>query len=652
MIDQLSIVEMPNEWLHNPPNFLDFQPDLQDLRQQIIDYSTSVLRKARLAFMERRDPTSSAKSIVIDVPQSKSLSRRAKTDLPFRNPYPENRLRLLTNYQLQKILGRLRIAEKAKKRLIWSPHIDADTALLCALATPLAERTNVAAFFDRHVRKEKYFFDEATAALNLWETEFHLSCPQLLDSLEGTAADDYNGVSRFLGGEKYIRRGATGFRFFGDFFDRFWTCHILEHEPRDGLNHTWTDFPAKRGEFTDGVLNLTYELIEARLSSLLDGRLPPAELSKRPWRQRKVLELLVFDHMLDQITVRYGEMFTEIDSHLQLQLSNRPKSQNRQLALSQTSAESSTLDILSISNAFFSSEMDSSAYLKIEKLWPPFQYTLQVMEEDLTESLDRISQWQARETDRMPERPRWTRNDETKYRSIITKLTASNNRKIHDLDRYRSKIKSFRESLASRLSSTRDDLTFKNAENVRYFTYVTVIFLPLGFGAAIMSTRGVPDARMVLALFIAVVIIFLPTILLLSVGPKLWVSTLRPLIKPEGRNQSKVTLPPPAPKETSQQPGGQPVQRMYTSSINPIYSTAYRQAEAEAEALRSQRSRSPTPGVSHDSAALPQRRDSQSTPTAKTPHRRTLKRIFRRHKTKTGRGADVQDTEKGTGSHL
>ena len=63
MIDQLSIVEMPNEWLHNPPNFLDFQPDLQDIRQQIIETttetfsgvewifgyvdSTSVLRKGR-----------------------------------------------------------------------------------------------------------------------------------------------------------------------------------------------------------------------------------------------------------------------------------------------------------------------------------------------------------------------------------------------------------------------------------------------------------------------------------------------------------------------------------------------------------------------------------------------------------------------------
>ncbi|PSN61554.1 hypothetical protein BS50DRAFT_153800 [Corynespora cassiicola Philippines] len=54
-------------------------------------------------------------------------------------------------------------------------------------------------------------------------------------------------------------------------------------------------------------------------------------------------------------------------------------------------------------------------------------------------------------------------------------------------------MKDFRESLSSRLESVRNDISFRGSENINLFTYVTVVFLPLGLATGVFSMSGSPD---------------------------------------------------------------------------------------------------------------------------------------------------------------
>jgi len=505
LIDQRNIVEIRDEWLYKAPEFLEFTPDIESTKE-FFDYirnenllqhpletlyelePRSLLRAATFSFIqELKSVDKNLKGVVIDVPRIKTSSSSQKRTKP---PDQLAAVTILSCHQIFNKLKERRTADKAKKRLIWSLRADADFGLLCLLASPSGEQQAMVAFFDRHHHTEKYFFDETMAAVNVWNTEFHLSSFQLMEVPE---SDALHTDLKFLGSNRRVRRGGMGFRFVGDYFDRFWTCHVLEYEPKDDLAS-----PAVSDR----------DNISARFDALIKEKIPNTERIgvPKPWRQRKVLELILFDRMLEKIFGRYNQMLGEIDNHLTTLLSYEPRAG----ALVESS------DALLISNAIFSSQMDSYLYLKICQQWPPLEYTLQIMEEDLKTTLEKIELWNNREQDRRSERPRWTRNDEIKYRSVITLMTTANNQKIRDLERYHSRVRSLRESLARRLESTRNDLSFQGAENVRYFTYVTVVFLPLGFGVATMSTSSVPSGRMALNIFIAVVITFVPTIVALA----------------------------------------------------------------------------------------------------------------------------------------
>ncbi|OAP55761.1 hypothetical protein AYL99_09913 [Fonsecaea erecta] len=516
LIDQQSIVEISDEWLYNPPPFLDFKPNMTGIRDFFQYFANdgifesllelfydleprSLLRRGTFSFMDAKGHN--LEGAIIDVPKSKHMAGDPNVAIAGN---PLDKIELLTSHGMYGRLDKLRTAEEAKKRLIWSFKANPDLGLLCAMASPGAEAAFIASFFDRHFHREKYFTDDTTAALNAWTTEFHLSSYQLVDENDGITD------LKFLGGQKWIRRAGTGFRIVGDFFDRFWTCHVLEYEPKDyvGDAQVKAHHPDKLQQCFD---------------TLIKNRIPEMERGRNPWRQRKVLELILFDRMLEKIIGRYKELLQHVDGELRDLLSDEEENGDSSPVVHS--------DVLSISNAIFSQEMDSYAYLEFRKKWPPFQYTLQIMEEDLKETLDTVGLWKTRERDREPERPRWTINDEAKYRSVITKMTTANNHKIRDLERYHSKIQSLRESLASRLGSTRDDLSFQSAENVRYFTYITVVFLPLGFGAATMSTSGLPSRKMVLDMFVAAVIIFIPTLLALAYGPTVFDEILRPMFR-------------------------------------------------------------------------------------------------------------------------
>lgn len=163
----------------------------------------------------------------------------------------------------------------------------------------------------------------------------------------------------------------------------------------------------------------------------------------------------------------------------------------------------------------FSSQMNNHTYHRFSENWSPIQYTLQVMEDDLKDNLENIKLWKAREEERKTEKPRWTKNDESKYRSAITKLLISNSQGIRELEHHVAVISSLRKSLAERLESTRNQLSFDSAENVKLFTYTTVVFLPLGFTTGLFSMGGAPKDPVLKSMITTSCIALLLTLLVL-----------------------------------------------------------------------------------------------------------------------------------------
>ncbi|KAM3067067.1 hypothetical protein ACMFMG_011740 [Clarireedia jacksonii] len=489
LIDQKNIVELSDEWLYPLPNC--FKPRNSET---IIPKETEKLISEQYTSEIAESEKKELRGVILDVPTKDTTHTTSRAN---NSDDLENEIKLLNNDAISQRLEKARTRDNAKKRIIWLPSSNHITLRHCVLASPEPEMVHLSTFFGRHIRKEKYFFDETSAIMNIWNTEFHLSVYKLVAQDE----DDMAEHLRFLGGEKMIRRAGIGFRFVGDFWDRYWTCHILEYEPND--------VPLNQNEKVQcgvEVLNSFKHLIQPEENHHGSYR------EQRPWRQRKVLELYLFDRMLQKITECYEEMLKEIDKKLREEAERRLR---RSLPRRKPSS-SSRSDILSSSNALFSLPMSSESYSSFSKQWPPFQYTLQVIEEDLQGTLERIELWRNREKDRQLERPRWTRDDERKYRSSIDKATTSNDHKIRELEHYLAIIQSLRTSLTSNLESTRNELSFQSAENVRFFTYVTVIFLPLGFATAVFSMGEGPSSKIILSMVITAIITLLLTAIALA----------------------------------------------------------------------------------------------------------------------------------------
>lgn len=65
------------------------------------------------------------------------------------------------------------------------------------------------------------------------------------------------------------------------------------------------------------------------------------------------------------------------------------------------------------------------------------------------------------------------------------------------------------------LLKIRNDLSLQGSENVRFLTYVTVVFLPLGFATGIFSMSGAPDGKVLGSMATCAVVALLLTVLAL-----------------------------------------------------------------------------------------------------------------------------------------
>ncbi|KAK7934556.1 Mg2+ transporter zinc transport protein [Apiospora marii] len=380
-------------------------------------------------------------AFVVDTTKKLSQGRVQKAQSYDDNEYYGNRIG--NDYLWHEIFKVPRKPKKAKKRFVWLSDATIITALVCYLGNPQVERDPMVMFFDRHFNYELYFFDDTTPHLNTWETELHISFFQVLEP----------GKSEPIGIPKPFResfpsktpsdltKASMGFRFFGDFFDRYWTCHFVEYIPSDGPEKAW---------------DLPFDSWSSRSTK------------NREWKQRKVLELYLFERIVTRVVTSTREIYERVRTELGVR-----------------------------GEVFSMVALDSGDYFSSSEHWQKCQETLQVVEDRLEHITTEIAKWDSRERERGSERPRWTRNDERKYSGEIKKRLGSSNSKVRDLRRLKADIKVLKELLISRQDQIRNDLGLRSDENIRFFTYVTVVFLPLGFAASIFSMSEVPDGQLI-----------------------------------------------------------------------------------------------------------------------------------------------------------
>ncbi|EFX03559.1 hypothetical protein CMQ_487 [Grosmannia clavigera kw1407] len=267
-----------------------------------------------------------------------------------------------------------------------------------------------------------------------------------------------------------LTRAAVGFRFVGDIFDRYWTCHFIEYIP-----YTKSDDISSNG----GIITTIDKL------KLKFGKKPYPD----SWRQRKVLELHFMLRILDQLVENTNKL--------------------RNFVRTELGVKETFVDI---------TLLNSGDYFSSSTQWQQLHQVLQSVEDELDSVKANVTErWESRD-DRGQEKPRWTTNDERKYRSIINTLEAKIGNRMRDMRRARDSVHSLKIWLEHMQDQTRNDLSLRGAENIRFFTYVTVVFLPLGFAVSIFSMADTePGHHMLVNMVVcAVVALALTTIALVN----------------------------------------------------------------------------------------------------------------------------------------
>ena len=116
--------------------------------------------------------------------------------------------------------------------------------------------------------------------------------------------------------------------------------------------------------------------------------------------------------------------------------------------------------------------------------------------------------------------PRWSEDDEAAYRGEILHFT--HRTQVHLLairsllERIEGEIeyvKQLRQWLLDDLSLKEARISNRSADDVRIFTYATVVFLPLSFASGIFSMSGTPDRAIVQPFIVAAVVALVATII-------------------------------------------------------------------------------------------------------------------------------------------
>ncbi|KAI1071711.1 hypothetical protein LB507_005363 [Fusarium sp. FIESC RH6] len=467
VLDQTNIVELSDEWLYN---VLDcFKND----GTYDISYDESWRLEKETNVNAAQRPQWSLDGVLIDIPKSKAGNKRLPSlEIMTRNIYRGG---------LKDMMLQTRLPSKAKKRfcVLLSPDPQANMPY----SHTYSEANAILNFYERHKSYIKHFSEDTAAEMNRWTTELHLSFNALdqTTSKEGPTAKSTTSETKGLKGLvsrvtevgcKRLRQVVMSLRFDGDFFDRYWTCYFLDCSPQ------WAET-----EYRDQILSALRPIIYNQGGT---GRLP-LDVDKHHWRQRRILELLLFQEMVDRMYRSTVEILND----------------SRSIAKEDDIFLNDFDSVFNIRDYYYTRYSIDICQKKLRQ----HQQRLQTVEQDMVENFAQIDLWLKRERERQTERPRWTFNDEMKYRNIINKLLNQNDHTIQDLRRSHSSLRILIEKLNRMLQELEKELERQDKElekqdrvreanrnaDIRRFTYVTVIFLPLGFATGVFSMSGAPS---------------------------------------------------------------------------------------------------------------------------------------------------------------
>ncbi|KAH0424493.1 hypothetical protein CcaCcLH18_11529 [Colletotrichum camelliae] len=515
IVDAKNIVELQDEWLYNMPTFFvsstergaEVNPGEKYHGHTPESFSLADTDSHRSTNSDRATSSGEGKLwIVADFRKSKSLQKRN---------FEENFsfLPMETEADVKRFVAKGRNPEDAKKRM-WifqSLHPSENVVCLSTVSrTEKEEKKALDSFFSRHESFDSYFWEDIVPELNTWETELHLSFHTcFLDDIDGNWETNSRGKGKNIifppltEGEKpfCITKVVTSFRFEGDFFDRYWTCRVLIADPEGRIGI------ANNEDEDDGEIEVNGNVSE------YDGVEDHAwTFGAAAMKQRKCLELNLLMRSLEHMDVTADEIMTKMIGLLESGKENLRKS----FEATQSVEKSSGADEREM--------LDYKGFLVASKRFQEFQSCMRRFEEQITENLATIDAWLNRERQREAARPRWSFNDESRYRARIIKREASNYGIIQALKIHHSKVLNLidtttkdLELMRSYLDIMQSDLDLRRAEDIKRFTYVTVVFLPLGFATGIFSTSGSPAGTTLVNMILTAIATLTATVIALAV---------------------------------------------------------------------------------------------------------------------------------------
>ena len=389
--------------------------------------------------------------------------------------------RLHTSNDALEYFAKPRTPELGKKRLIELPYCSADSALACWLSASRLEKPFLLEFFRRHTVAHNYFGERAHQLGNIWETEFHLAFYQFVDS-----RDVYQKDSRQLQGRPRLRElptlsatdprrrftaAAIGFRFVGDLRDRFWTCHFVARNYRgDGFTNVVDD---KRSNW-----GYRYTQEERFLNEKL--------------HQRRVLEATYIDRATWEMKVSVGDILDFMNKELRTHDTRDPQNESFELIYNR-----------------------SRLYFRAAEL-------LRDMSQRQEIAINTITEWENRE-ETWGVRSRWSRKDEERFGEKIRELNRQIRINVQQLKAQRNRVQDqlrFAEhrhtDLIGYMQLREARTSTRSAEDVRLFTYVTIIFLPLSFSSSLFSMAGTPESGTIVTMIEVTVVALAITLLSLA----------------------------------------------------------------------------------------------------------------------------------------
>ncbi len=351
-----------------------------------------------------------------------------------------------------------RTFDSAKKRLIELTSFHQDLTLICWLASPPEQKMQFLEFLRRHGSSESSFGERVDWKANMWETDLHLGFFQLLSKEDNKIYPppllDYQGQFRIrempslsqTSSSVEITPVTTSFRFVGDLRDQAWTCHFLTSVARDN------GFTGLVNEYTDG-----------------NGEPTAIDFHKEKMAQRKILEMAYVDRMLIEIAQSCEGILVAFGKELDVLEARDPQSESFEFIHNYSRLHSKTGEIL----------------------------------RDVLNLIDRsartLEEWEKREVSR-DIRSRWSQKDETRYGSKLVdlarkcKIGMQQVRVQRDLlEEQRKRAEQRHSNFVNYMSLQAARTSSQSAEDVRLFTYVTIIFLPLSFSSSLFSMGGAPE---------------------------------------------------------------------------------------------------------------------------------------------------------------